>query len=291
MSSMPQTGTRDEALDVTFVVTPSNSAVYESNFAASPLLAGLLGDRLILQEGYRSATLAYNDALDKAKTDLVVFCHQDVYFPETWLGDLRRSLEALAVSDPNWGVLGGFGATRRPEWVGYLYSTGLGVMGRPFERPIEIETLDEYVLILRKSSGLRFDPNLPHFHFYGTDICMTAREQGKRCYAISAFAVHNTSYGAVGPGFFEGCRYIAKRWRKFLPIQTTCVRVTRWNGDLVRRHTRQMCLRLLGKNMTPRPRLADPRSAASIRTAGEATATGSQRSRGSHAEILVDRLI
>jgi len=254
------------SLDVTFVVPLGSPKVYETNFAASPFMADWPADRLILQEGYRSASLAYNDALDKAETDLVVFCHQDVYFPESWLGDLQRSLDMLAISDPNWGVLGGFGATNRREWLGYVYSTGLGVMGGPFERPIEIETLDEYVLILRKSSGLRFDPNLPHFHFYGTDICMAAREQGKRCYAIPAFAVHNTSFGAVAPGFDEGCRYIAKRWKKFLPIQTTCVRVTRWNGDLMRRHARELCLRLLGRDMTPQPRLADPRGGAAFAT-------------------------
>lgn len=293
MSAMPPIKTADGQMDVTFVVTPSNPKVYESNFALSPFLANWPADRLILQEGYRSASLAYNDALDKAKTDLVVFCHQDVYFPETWLGDLQRSLGTLAVSDPDWGVLGGFGATNRREWVGHVYSTGLGVMGGPFEQPIEIETLDEYMLILRKSSGLRFDPNLPHFHFYGTDICMAAREQGKRCYAIPAFAIHNTSYGYAGPGFAEGCRYVARRWRRFLPIQTTCIRVTRWNSDLMSRSARHFFMRVLGRDMIPEPRLADPRTAADLGAIGHAGPTdkATRKNTDSHAEMLVDRLI
>jgi len=57
---------------------------------------------------------------------------------------------------------------------------------------VTVQTLDEIVLIFRRDSGLSFDETLPHFHFYGTDICMRAAEQGRQCYAISAFCVHNT---------------------------------------------------------------------------------------------------
>jgi len=246
--------------DVTFVVTPSNPKIFHRNFLASPCVANLRADRVILQEGYPSASLAYNDAIDKANTDLVVFAHQDVYFPEGWLSDLNRSLNVLERLDPDWGVLGGYGVNNRGLRAGFVYSVGLGVLGAAFERPVEIDTLDEYFLIVRKSSGLRFDRHLPNFHFYGTDICMTARERGKRCYAISAFSVHNTSYGTGPAGFFEGYWYIKKKWKKFLPIQTSCIRVTRWNEAVIIHHLKQAFFALLGRDMKPLPRLEDPRT-------------------------------
>ena len=70
-----------------------------------------------------------------------------------------------------------------------------------------VQTLDEIVLILKKSSGLRFDDSLPHFHFYGTDICLRAAQRGMRSYAISAFCVHNTHQTLVLPEeFYECCQ-------------------------------------------------------------------------------------
>jgi hypothetical protein len=247
--------------DVTFVVSRSgNPSIFTQNVAVSPCLKELRSDRLIIQEGFSSAATAYNDAMEKAKTDLIVFAHQDVYFPDQWMADLDRSLKMLEKSDPGWGVLGCAGAKHPRKWAGYLYSEGLGIIGAPFERPVPVDTLDEFILIVRKSSGLRFDEVIPHFHFYGTDICMAARERKKSCYAISAFTVHNTSYGPLAPEFYECYWHVRRKWSKFLPIKTPCIRITWLNDDLIYRRFKHACLSLLGKGMKPLPRLEDPRS-------------------------------
>lgn len=247
--------------EITFVVSRSGDpSLFDRNFAASPGLKDIGADRIIVQQGFPSAAIAYNDAIENAQTDLMVFAHQDVYFPADWLADLNRSLAILENSDPHWGVLGCSGIKYRDIRAGYLHSVGLGILGNPFERPVPIDTLDEFILILRKSSGLRFDPTLPHFHFYGTDICMAAREQKRGCYAISAFSVHNTSYGHLAPEFYRCYWHVKKRWRKYLPIQTTCIKVTQWNGELIYRRLKFFGLSLLGRNMKPLPRLQDPQS-------------------------------
>jgi hypothetical protein len=247
--------------DVTFVVNKSGvPSLFERNFAASPVLESVPPNRIIVQEGFPTAALGYNDAIERAQTDLIVFAHQDVYFPANWLAELNRSLGILETSDPDWGVLGCSGVKYPDQRAGFLHSVGLGILGGPFERPVPIDTLDEFILILRKSSGLRFDPTLPHFHFYGTDICMSAREQKRGCYAISAFTVHNTSYGYLAPEFYQCYWHVKKRWHKFLPIQTTCIKVTRWNGELIYRRLKYIGLSLLGRDLRPKPRLEDPRS-------------------------------
>jgi hypothetical protein len=248
--------------DVTFVVTKSGDpAIFARNFAASPCLEGIEPSRIIVQQGFASAATAYNDAIERTKTDLIVFAHQDVYFPSDWLENLDRFLKMLDQADPHWGVLGCSGINNRGLLAAYLYSTGLGIIGKPFARPVAIDTLDEFVLILRRSSGLRFDPTLPHFHFYGTDICLSARKKGKTCYAISAFSIHNTSYGPLAPEFYRCYRHVKKQWKEFLPIQTTCIRVTRWNGNMISGRFKHVCFTLLGRDMKPLPRLEDPRSA------------------------------
>jgi len=246
--------------DVTFVVNRNNLGIFERNFASSPCLEAIGSDRIIVQEGFPSATLSYNEALEKAPTDLVVFVHQDVFLPEGWLTALGESLKALEQSDPNWGVLGGWGVTNAGTQAGFLYSVGLGILGKPFTSPVAIDTLDEYFLVLRKSSGLRFDSTLPHFHLYGTDICMAARRQLKMCYAIPAFAVHNTSYTPLPPEFFQGYWHIRKRWAAFMPIQTPCIRISRLNQDLIARRLKQAFSWVTGKKFKSTPRIDDPRS-------------------------------
>jgi len=248
-------------MDVTFVVTKSGDpSVYANNFAASPALKGLNSDRIIVQEGYSSVGRAYNDAIDRAQTDLIVFAHQDVYFPANWSANLARALSILEQSDPNWGVLGCSGISNQGLRAGYLYSVGLGILGEPFERPVAIDTLDEFVLIIRKSSGLRFDPSYPYFHFYGTDICMSARVAGKRCYAISAFSIHNTRYGPLSDEFYQCYWHARSKWRGYLPIQTTCIRITRSNGEWIARRLKHVLFKMLGRDMSLRPRLDNPQS-------------------------------
>jgi hypothetical protein len=246
--------------DITFVVNKSGDpAVFKNNFAASPVLNLIPPGRVIVQEGLRSAALGYNDAIDKAKTDLIAFSHQDVYYPKQWLSDLGKAIAQLEESDPKWGVLGCWGNRSSGFYVGYLFSVGLGICGKPFETPTEVDTLDEYVLIIRKSSGLRFDESLPGFHFYGTDICMSARVAGQKSYAVSAFAVHNTSFGPLSNDFFTCYWPVRKKWLQYLPLQTSCIRITRLNGSYFLRRFRNRMMRVLGRDMTLKPRLPDPR--------------------------------
>jgi hypothetical protein len=270
---------------ITFVATSNNRTILENNLLRSPCLQDTRTDQVIIQEGYASASLAYNDAIERARTDIIVFAHQDVYFPEGWLADLDRALSQLDDIDPNWGVLGGFGVTRDGGEAGYLHSEGLGVLGAPFKAPVPIGTLDEFLLVLRKSSGLLFDPTLPHFHFYGTDICLSARKQGLQCYAISAFTVHNTSLPSSLPReFYECYAHVKRAWEEYLPITTPCIRVTRWNGDMYRRQLSSW-YRKRFKRVPSQCRLEDPRS---VRAPRDIRRSSQSQTPSSHAEANGD---
>jgi glycosyltransferase involved in cell wall biosynthesis len=253
---------RVENAPITFVTTCNNRSLLKQNLLESACVHVSRADQIIIQEGFVSAALAYNDAIDRATTDIIVFAHQDVYFPDSWLADLDHALSRLADTDPNWGALGCYGIRQNGEGFGYLHSEGHGILGKQFDSPIPIDTLDEFVLILRKSSGLRFDATLPHFHFYGTDICLAARKQGLRSYAISAFCVHNTQpYWSLPPEFYECYAHIKERYREYLPIRTPCIRVTKWNEEVYRRQLLSWYRRLFKKAPVFR-RLDDPRSIA-----------------------------
>jgi Glycosyltransferase like family len=231
---------------ITFVAAANKRDILETNLLASACLRVPHRHQILVQEGFSSASKAYNDAIDKSTNDLIVFVHQDVILPESWLADLERSLNYLEHDDPQWGVIGCYGETLHDHGRGYVYSSGLGILGKRFDRPARIQTLDEIVLIIKKSSGLRFDDNLPHFHMYGPDICMRAEERGWKNYAISAFCVHNTQPGLILPEeFYECYRHVKRNWKHRLPIQTTCIRMTRFDTGMYRKRLGEMYIRYI----------------------------------------------
>jgi Glycosyltransferase like family len=230
----------------TFVVAMNDRRVFEDNFLASACFGVPHAHEILVQEGFWSASKAYNDAIARCKNDLIIFAHQDVIFPEGWLGQVEDALDYLERSDPDWGVLGCYGETRGHGPRGQVYSSGLGIIGAPLNRPMPVQTLDEIVLILRRSSRLRFDDNLPQFHFYGADICLTAKQRGMPSYVIPAFCIHNSSQGSVLPEeFYECYHYFKAKWKSELPICTACMQVTMSDLHLYKRRAWEFYVRLV----------------------------------------------
>lgn len=184
---------------------------------------------VIALRGYASAAEAYNTGLSRAGNDLVVFAHTDVYFPKGWLESLQNAIQQLASVDPDWGVLGIYGATVSGHLAGYVYSTGLkSIVGQPFDTSIQAASLDEMLLIMRKSSALRFDTALRGFHLYGTDICLEAMSRGLKNYIIATFCIHNSvGIQRLPKAFWASYFYLRKKWWTRLPVRTCCTTITK----------------------------------------------------------------
>lgn len=245
-------------MDWTVISATNNEDVLNSCLLTSPDLRE--ATEVILQRGYSSAAAAYNCAIDKAKSDLLVFVHQDVYLPPGWLASLRRALDLLSKADPNWGVAGVYGVNK--SWhdrPGFLYCHESGRLGNFFEGPREVRSLDEVLLIMRKSSNLRFDERLPGFHMYGTDICLEARRRGMKSYAISALCIHNTNgYWMLPLQFWRCCLFMRKKWRSELPIATSCTVITFWCWFMIRRNILPDAANILMRWHKPAKRVANP---------------------------------
>lgn len=217
---------------------------------------------VILRRGYASAAAAYNAAIETAKGEILVFIHQDVYLPEGWAAALENAVRIVSEADPDWGVLGVWGVTPAGGRAGFVYDGGWRrILGRPFDGGQEVESIDEVVLILRKSSGLRFDQQLKGFHMYGTDICLEARRRGKKCYAIAAFCIHNTNqYGMLPLQFWQAYLAMRRKWKAQLPIRTTCTEITRWCWPMLRWNVVRAINLATGRDKAPAKRVADPAS-------------------------------
>ncbi|MGP1309918.1 MAG: glycosyltransferase [Phycisphaerales bacterium] len=213
-------------MNITLVAAVNDDAVLERNLLASPL-ASAEGVEVILQRGAPSAARAYNEAIDRARHDVVVLAHQDVYIPAGWERRLEAQIERIGNDD--WGVLGVFGVTESASHMGRVWCTG---NAREFDyrvdRPTPAVSFDELLLVVRKSSGLRFDERVPSFHMYGTDIAQRARAAGLGSYIIDAPVIHNSlPVRSLGGGYAEAYRAMQRIHADRLPIPTCIVPLTR----------------------------------------------------------------
>jgi hypothetical protein len=185
--------------------------------------------QVIVKRGYCDVTKAYNAAMAEATNEIVVIAHHDVYLPASWPARLRRALDSLSLGDPRWGVLGVAGITSQGEFQGHVHSTGLKrTLGGPFETPVEAQSFDELLLIIRRSSELKFDERLPSIHFYGTDICLQARALKLKSYLIPAFCIHNSNgVKYLSRAFWQNYFYMRRKWWNDLPVVTCCATITR----------------------------------------------------------------
>lgn len=192
----------------------------------------------------------YNDAMARAAHDLCFFVHQDVFFPPDWEARLYRAIEAVEAADRSWGVVGCAGCvtdrspvTGRPKrrMLGH-WSDPHGLFEPKLPLPARVDVLDEMVLGFRRSHGMSFDAELPGFHHYGADLCMSARAEGRGCYVIDAPVVHKlvASDGRLirgaedspslrrrsqvkgSPAFVTGAGHVARKWADQLPFYSPC---------------------------------------------------------------------
>lgn len=206
------------SIKISFVCGSNNEKVLRNNLLRSPITnhpkvnVHLFHDPDNLPKVYNMLPL----------TGIVCYIHQDVYLPRDWEADLDRAVIDLPT---DWGVLGVAGVrlndcdgSRTP--YGFIMDRGTR-WGNPHRLPAEVDTLDEMLLITR--GDLKFDERFP-FDFYGADICLQARAQGRKCYAIRAFCEHNSTrkVGERTEAFYKAEELFREKWKDQLPIATTC---------------------------------------------------------------------
>jgi hypothetical protein len=198
---------------------------YEDTLTRNLLASALLQREGATFEGYRncrSAAEAYNRGIDETDADIIVFAHQDVYLPQHWESAFWRAIDTLEREDPDWAVIGVIGVGEDGTVVGRSWSSGLGRMvGDPLAEPAPVICVDELLIVLKRSSGLRFDENLPGFHLYGSDIVLTARAARLGAYVADLPVIHNSKpVRGLGGAYARAYRFMCRKWASILPVPT-----------------------------------------------------------------------
>ncbi|MEO0392648.1 MAG: glycosyltransferase [Pseudomonadota bacterium] len=225
--------------DFCVIAAVNDEAVLARDLAASPMIAEAACD-LAVQRGAKNIGTAYNAGIAATTAPYMVFAHQDVYLPWGWDTQLRARITALEAVDPGWGVLGpiGLGVDAMPH--GTVWSSGAWrEYDYPVTGPVPVQSLDELVLVIRRDSGLCFDPHLPHFHLYGTDIVQMALAAGHGAYAVHAPVIHNSdTLNGLGKGYYAAYGYMQEKWQQRLPIKTLIAPVDAGKSGLWRARLR-----------------------------------------------------
>lgn len=145
---------------------------------------------------FNSAAEALNYGAKKAKGKYIMFVHQDVELDsDSWLKRTEEYLDNIS----DLGVAGVAGMSNKgrnyEERIrGYISNCGT-IWGKPFEKPEEVHTLDELLLIVPSSifSKLQFDEkNFDYWHCYGADYCLSLKKMGLKSYVFPSFVYHRS---------------------------------------------------------------------------------------------------
>jgi hypothetical protein len=200
-------------------------ASHDDSILAKNLAASRFFNPCKVVRGYTNVAEAYNSA-NVVNGEINVYAHHDVFLPPSFESELKRSIEKINSIDPNWGVLGLYGATMengQRRFYGHVRDRG-NAIGSPNHLPHEVQTLDELLLITK--GDFVFDEQFD-LHFYGADICLQSIKEGRKNYAISSYVHHNSTLkmGYRSQSFKDAQEKFKNKWKEYLPINTPCALV------------------------------------------------------------------
>lgn len=248
----------------------SDAKTLERDLRSSPaIVRGLVNLTVLWNQP--SAASAYAHAMETARADILIFAHCDVHFPENWFERLEWEVDRLTRLDPNWAVAASGGISSTGDVVGRTWDSSLaplfpesaGLYGRALKMPVPIVSFDEMAFVVRREAGVSFDPLLPEFHLYGTDIALGAKRQGKTCYGLDMPLIHNAKAQLhLGRDYVRAYRYMVEKWRDHLPVPTACGPLTRNPVALPLRRVRTRYKAIFRSSTYSTQRIADPSSKA-----------------------------
>ena len=185
-----------------------------------------------INNGEKSLSQVYNEILEEAKTDIVVLCHDDIYFDTTsWYYKLKTHFE-----NSEYGILGVAGTTEMPtsgQWwetrrkmIGIVnhesggkkwtskYSEDLGKSIR------ETVVVDGVFIALSKSRiKHNFDEEFKGFHFYDIGFCFKNQIEGVKVGVISNIRITHKSIGQTNEQWEENKNLFTQKYSENLPIK------------------------------------------------------------------------
>lgn len=184
-----------------------------------------------------SASNALNIGMDVARSDILIFAHQDVRLLFNWFDILNDHIKKLP---KNWAVLGSAGINLKYNrgdigmWggaklvdtvaVGSVWFDDEQLSHKPgwngIDDLVPTHCVDECLMVVNKRSGLRFDALFHGFHFYAVDLCLQARSAAYPVYSAYLPIIHYGKYSASvseDNNYWAQLRFLHHKWKMRFP--------------------------------------------------------------------------
>ena len=195
--------------------------------------------------GKFSLTQVYNQIFEESEFDIVIFCHDDIYFEKNYWG--KRIIEHFEKS-PDYGILGVAGTKYYPqsgmwweiqaEMVGQVYhqhdgKKWLSEYNKPFgSKIIETIIVDGVFFAIKKSNiQHKFDESVGGFHFYDTTFCIQNFLSGVKVGTISNVPLTHLSIGMVNQQWDDNRKTFVEKFKDKLPIKLPSVYPSKTNNN------------------------------------------------------------
>jgi hypothetical protein len=165
-------------------------------------------------ENQADAYVALNEFLQAARGRYVVLCHQDLLLIDHGYDHLTSRLAELDTIDPHWAICGNAGYTD-DGWPLLNLEQSYGPERQHGELPMQVMSVDENFIVVRRLANLALSRDLHGYHHYGPDLCLIADILGWNAYVIDFYLKHKST-GTIDERYTASRdRMVAKYRRAF----------------------------------------------------------------------------
>jgi glycosyltransferase involved in cell wall biosynthesis len=183
-----------------------------------------------INNGEKSLSQVYNEILEESKTDIVVLCHDDIYFDTTsWYYKIKSHFE-----ESDYGILGVAGTTEMPQTGRWWDSRRkmIGVVNHEsggkkwtskysdeFGKSIKQTILVDGLFIALSKSRIKnnFDEEFKGFHFYDIGFCFRNHLDGVKIGVITNVRITHKSIGQTNEQWEENRQFFVEKYNNNLP--------------------------------------------------------------------------
>jgi glycosyltransferase involved in cell wall biosynthesis len=187
----------------------------------------------IENEGKYSLPEAYNMILERATNDIVVLCHDDIYFDsKNWGSKILKHFKR----SPEYGVLGLAGSTHLPEsakwWEDFSKMKGIvnhehggkkweskysASLGNQIDDVVLVDGL--FIVLNKKNIKQTFNEEIKGFHFYDVDFSFRNFIEDVKIGVMYDVRVTHKSIGQTNDEWEQNRIVFAEKHKEILPVK------------------------------------------------------------------------
>jgi glycosyltransferase involved in cell wall biosynthesis len=185
-----------------------------------------------VNNGEKSLAEVYNEILLESKTDIVVLCHDDIYFDtNAWYPKLLKHFEKS-----DFGIIGMAGTTQMPEsgmwWENRKKMVGIvnhehegkkweskysESFGNDIHETVIVDGL--FIALSKNRIKKNFNEEFNGFHFYDIPFCFENYLEGVKVGVITNIRITHKSIGQTNEQWEENRKLFSEKFKSNLPVK------------------------------------------------------------------------